>query len=362
MDKIKYIVNILIVLLLMAGVAIQRDGTLLRESVGDMMTSNTEQEPQVMIEETLPDGTRVINSTSLAKDVIGFGGRTPVKLFVKGDVIQSVEALPNAETPSFWDEMVASGLLKKWNGVTLSDAATMPVDAVSGATFSSVAVIGNVQRAAQHGASIEAQSSNPLSGLELKDFAGLLVILMGAVITLAKFRQKWLIALQLALNVAVLGFWCGSFLSLSTFTAWISNGVNLSLSIVTLSMFAVMIIMPLLGRKGSYCHIHCPMGSAQELVGMIPATKLKIKPNVVKFLNKLRYYILFALLFMMWVGVGFDLMNYEVFSAFIINSASTTVLVMAAVVILLSPFIPRPYCRFICPTGALITVSQKTKE
>ncbi|MFI3285411.1 MAG: 4Fe-4S binding protein [Rikenellaceae bacterium] len=63
----------------------------------------------------------------------------------------------------------------------------------------------------------------------------------------------------------------------------------------------------------------------------------------------------------MWLGVGFELMDYEIFSAFIISSASTAVLVMAALFLILSLFIQKPYCRFGCPTGALITMAQKTK-
>lgn len=361
-DKIKYIVNILIVALLLASVAIQRDGRVAGVDVIEALQDNNGRDEETEpIETTLSDGTKVINSLTLGKDIIGFGGRTPVKVYVKEQIIQKVEADAGSETPSFFDEVIRSGLLGRWDGLTLEEAARLEVDVVSGATYSSHAIIENVKRASQYGADIAEENTSGLSNLGGKDVAGLVVIALGVLITLLKSRSKPLIILQMVLNVVVLGFWCGSFLSLSTFTSWISSGINLQLSLVTFAMLCATIAMPLFGKKGSYCHIHCPMGSAQELIGRLPVTKAKITPKVSKVLNSLRYYLLAILLFMMWLGVGFDLMNYEIFSAFIITSASTAVLVMAALFLVLSLFIQRPYCRFICPTGALITMSQKTR-
>ncbi len=364
MERIKYILNILIVTLLFLSVAIQKDERILGNDVSTLLQqeADSDQEIEVPAEETLADGTRVINSTSLAKDVVGFGGRTPVLIYVKDDIIQKIVAQPNAETPSFFQEVEKSGLLSKWDGMSLSAAATASVDGVSGATYSAEAIISNVKRAAAYGANVEEAGNNFFANLKLKDIIGLLVVLLGAMITLMKVKDKRLITIQMILNVIVLGFWCGSFLSLTTFVSWAANGVNLSLSLITITMFVIILIMPLFNRKGSYCHIHCPMGSAQELLAKVPTKKWKLSPPVAKFLNNLRYYILTILLFLMWLGVGFELINYEIFSAFIFNSASTVVLIMAAVFLILSLFITKPYCRFVCPTGALLTMSQKTHE
>ncbi len=360
MERIKYIINALIVLLLFLSIAIQRDQRIAGHEVSELL-ANKPAAVEVPVEETLFDGTRVINSTSLAKDVIGYGGHTPVKIYVKDNLIEKIEAEPNAETPSFFDHVEQSGLLSQWDGMSLEAATTATVDGVSGATYSSDAIISNVRKAAAYGASVESVGGNLFAELQFKDIAGLLVVLLGAIITLTKTKNKRLMTLQLVLNVVVLGFWCGSFLSLSTFVSWAANGVNLSLSIITFFMFAVILVMPLLGKKGTYCQMHCPMGSAQELIGHAPIKKWKIKPNMVKHLNNVRYYILSALLFLMWIGVGFELINYEIFSAFIVSSASAIVLVMASVFLVLSLFISRPYCRFVCPTGALLTITQKTK-
>ena len=98
--------------------------------------------------------TLVVNTTELCKDVIGYDGPTPLKITIVKGVVAKVEALPNTETPRFFDQVLESGLLKAVVGKKVSEAAKMPLDAVSGATYSSEAVIQNLraglQEAAKH--------------------------------------------------------------------------------------------------------------------------------------------------------------------------------------------------------------------
>ena len=89
--------------------------------------------------------TLIVNTTDLCKDVIGYDGPTPVKITVVKGVVTSVEALPNTETPRFFDLVLQSGLLKAVVGKTPAEAAKMQLDAVSGATYSSEAVIANLR-------------------------------------------------------------------------------------------------------------------------------------------------------------------------------------------------------------------------
>ena len=91
------------------------------------------------------NGMTVINTTSLAQDVDGYNDITPVKIYIKGNKIQKIEALPNQETPRYFAK-VKKDLLNKWNGMTVKQAQSAQVDVVTGATFSSKAVIENVRR------------------------------------------------------------------------------------------------------------------------------------------------------------------------------------------------------------------------
>lgn len=91
------------------------------------------------------DGLTVINTTSLSEDVEGYAGTTPLKIYIKKDKIERVEALKNVETPKYF-ALIKRDLLSKWNGLTVKKAATQQVDVVTGATYSSEAVIENVRR------------------------------------------------------------------------------------------------------------------------------------------------------------------------------------------------------------------------
>ena len=93
----------------------------------------------------VPADTLVVNTTELCKDIIGYDGPTPLKITVVKGVVTSVEALPNTESPSYFQRVLASGLLKAVVGKTPAEAAKMPLDAVSGATYSSEAVIENLR-------------------------------------------------------------------------------------------------------------------------------------------------------------------------------------------------------------------------
>lgn len=94
---------------------------------------------------TKEDGMTVVNTTTLATDVEGYAGPTPVKIYIKKNKIERIEALPNMETPKYFAQ-VKRALLDKWKGLTVKDAAKQEVDVVTGATYSSEAVIENVRR------------------------------------------------------------------------------------------------------------------------------------------------------------------------------------------------------------------------
>lgn len=93
---------------------------------------------------TKEDGMTVINTTSIAKNVEGYNGTTPLKIFIKKNKVVKIEALKNQETPKYFIK-VKKALLDKWNGLKVKDAKNLKVDAVTGATYSSDAVIENVK-------------------------------------------------------------------------------------------------------------------------------------------------------------------------------------------------------------------------
>lgn len=92
---------------------------------------------------TSENGMTVVNTTELTRDIKGFKGSTPVKIFIKKNKVVKVEALPNRETPKFFDKV--KPLLKHWDGKTVKKALNSEPDVITGATYSSDAIMKNVQ-------------------------------------------------------------------------------------------------------------------------------------------------------------------------------------------------------------------------
>lgn len=89
------------------------------------------------------DGTIIINTTEIGEEFIGHHATTPVEIKVfKGKIVE-VNALESDETPSFYEKAVE--VLKAFIGMTVKEASAAEVDAVTGCTMSSVALIKNVK-------------------------------------------------------------------------------------------------------------------------------------------------------------------------------------------------------------------------
>lgn len=98
---------------------------------------------------TKENGMYVVNTTTLAADVDGYIGATPLKIYIKNNKIEKIEALPNKETPKYFAK-IKKQLLDKWNGKTVKEALKAQVDGVTGATLSSDAVKENIKRGLEY--------------------------------------------------------------------------------------------------------------------------------------------------------------------------------------------------------------------
>lgn len=95
------------------------------------------------------DGTYIVNTTTLAQDVKGYMGATPVEVYIKKNKIVKVVMLKSQETPKY-NARVKKNMLPLYEGVKITKKSTVDVDGVTGATFTSNAVKENVKRALQY--------------------------------------------------------------------------------------------------------------------------------------------------------------------------------------------------------------------
>ena len=111
-----------------------------------MVLTSAKQSDDVMVKE---NGAYVVNTTQLGKNVDGYVGPTPLKVYIRKNKIEKIEFLPNQETPKYWNA-AKKHMQNKWDGMKVSKVKTTEVDGRTGATFSSNAIKENVKLAVEY--------------------------------------------------------------------------------------------------------------------------------------------------------------------------------------------------------------------
>ena len=88
--------------------------------------------------------TQVIYTGDIAKKVIGYNGPIPLNITIKNGVIESIEILDNQETPGYL-KRAKDKVLPQYIGKTVAEAKKLKADVATGATYSSEAIIKNIQ-------------------------------------------------------------------------------------------------------------------------------------------------------------------------------------------------------------------------
>ena len=87
---------------------------------------------------------QVIYTGDIASKVIGYNGTTPLNITVKNGVIESIEVLPNQESPAYL-KRAKDKVLPQYIGKTVAEAKKLNADIATGATYTSKAIIQNIQ-------------------------------------------------------------------------------------------------------------------------------------------------------------------------------------------------------------------------
>ena len=117
----------------------------------------------------------------------------------------------------------------------------------------------------------------------------------------------------------------------------------------------VFFVLPLLftlfvGR--TFCAAVCPLGAVQELVAIRP---VKVPAWLDQTLGLFRYIYLGLGVALAATGAAFIICRYDPFVGFFRMSASVEMLVFGGSLLLLSFLVGRPYCRYLCPYGAILS-------
>lgn len=303
----------------------------------------------------------VLKSLPDSEKISGFMGQTPLLIAMDAQYrILKVHPLPNSESPDFFARVVESKLLETWNGLKPAEVMAKEVDAVSGATYSSRAVIQSMQ--ARMASLTDMKPARSSSKSHLADAAFLILL---ATTLLAFFKPsligKWRILLMAA-SVAILAIWQGRLLSVAQCLAWLTGGIPVAAQWTLLVLFLLSLLLPILFGKAFYCAWVCPMGAAQGLLGELNRKhRLKLPPSLLSALQLLRSAILWFGLLAVGMGLTFDFSAYEAFSLFHPQTAPMMALILGILSLALSIWIQRPWCRFLCPLGEFLELIRTSR-
>jgi len=306
----------------------------------------------------------VFRTSPTADNLVGYQGATDTLVMLDTDEnvlgIQLRNSFDNEPYVGYVKE--EAYFLNLFNNRTLAEVATLDlfearVEGVSGATMTSMNIADGLVIAAKHAATVVEQPS-PASSARMpnnRQIATVIVVMGGLITGLSRLRKFRIVRLGLLISVImVLGLLNGDMLSQATLIGWTQNDVPWAIAtgLVTVSIAALLI--PVFSKTQIYCHQLCPHGAVQQLT----KRRLPWQPQIPRLLSRKLQLLPFGLL--IWcvivsmLHLPFSLVDLEPFDAWVYQAAGPVTITIAIVGLASSLFSPMAYCRYGCPTGALL--------
>ena len=249
-----------------------------------------------------------------------------------------------------------------------ADREKSPTEGVSGATMTSQAIAEAIVVASQ---SANKRLNRPsfvrdvvsrIQSLNAPQWGAVLIIIMGLIIGYTRFRGHWVGRIVLPfLVLTYLGFGAGALLSQVQLWGWAMYGIPQGATVLLLlSLLAVG--SPATTGRNIYCNQLCAHGAAQQLLKItIPNQRFRFLTRTQKTLGPLIQRVWWFPWTLFVVGalisifdLEISLVDVEPFDAYLPTIAGTSAIVIFIVSLAVSSLSPMAYCRYGCPTGAML--------
>jgi NosR/NirI family nitrous oxide reductase transcriptional regulator len=162
---------------------------------------------------------------------------------------------------------------------------------------------------------------------------------------------------MLITGLVVLGFWFNLPLTISKINTfllgfWPQWQTSLYWYLLLGGIFFVLTV----DNKNAYCAWFCPFGAAQECMGAIGGAKLTGPRKYRRFFVWLQRGLAWAAIVIALLFRNPGLSSYEVFGTLFSFTGSTLMFGLLAIILLMSLFVKRPWCNFLCPLDPVYDV------
>ncbi len=233
------------------------------------------------------------------------------------------------------------------------DLKAAEVEGVSGATMTSMAVARSLTQTAA--AAAVRREPLPLLVVSPRAAGTCVMLVLGLLMTFSHLRGRPRLRLLFRLVLVVyLGFVNGDMLSQTLLVGWAQSGVPWRLAPGLVLLSGAALLVPVFSRRQLYCHHLCPFGAAQQLLVPRASWRWRVPRPVRCLLSAIPPALLLLVLLTAMLHLPLNLASIEPFDAFVYWIAGTATIGIAVVGLVSSTVVPMSYCRFGCPTGAML--------
>jgi NosR/NirI family nitrous oxide reductase transcriptional regulator len=304
----------------------------------------------------------VVRTQPRCADIIGYCGVTDALVVLDRDwKILGLKIHASDDTREYVENVALDRrFLLKWNGLTWNAAAEMDlaaagIEGVSGATMTSMAIARSVKARLQM--SRDEIVARPPLRFGWRDWGMVAVVVSASLMAFGRpaWRHRWKRPYQVGL-VLYVGFVAGDLVAVKLLAGWTRSGIPWSTAPGMMLLVTAALLVPWATRVPFYCHHICPHGAAQELLSHFRPARFQITlpASVVRGLEYLPVGFLLLTLIVVLFALPLDLAGIEPFAAYVVRSAGWATLAVAGIGLAAAFFVPQAYCRFGCPTGALL--------
>ena len=312
-------------------------------------------------------------SSPHADQIIGYQG--PVDSLLVFDtngsltgmkIRSSFENEPYADYPN--DDAYFASL---FTGRSISQLADMnlteeEVEGVSGATMTSMAMAEGIVKTAtiwEQEKLLNQKAKKSFINWKARDYGSLAVILLAGFVAFNKRGKTkfFRVSLQVLL-VCYLGLVNGDILSQALFAGWAQSGVPWERApILALLTFAALLV-PMTTGKAFYCHQLCPHGAAQQWMRKFRKNTGRLPKKLDGILKFLPVGLLGLVVIFAFTASAREVAILEPFDAYVWEVAGGITIAIALLSLVASAFVPMAYCRYGCPTGAMLKLFEFGKN
>lgn len=345
-------------------IATQTDfDVLLKEQMPEVELVRSQENRELPVVYRVEAGDEASSDVVVMSEGQGYGGQLVVGIRAErtenGARINEVLVLDHKETPSFMDRMTKAKFFDQFAGKDVSDDFIIgdDVDAVSGATVSSVGFTAAVREAVHLGAvqHLDITPTWQQPGWNVGLDEAILVALFALAFFAAYRRGKGSKYARYAVMAGALvfvGFYANASVSLGNLAS-IMMGYVPPLKqhpLWWIMMTGVLGSVIVLGRN-VYCQYICPFKVVQDLLQAVSGIRLKIRPNVQRKARALIFSLSWAALMLIFLSRHPALGSYEPFAMmFSLEGLGIQWYILPATLIG-SFFVPSFWCRLFCPVG-----------